>query len=61
MCEDLGFERLLGAEGFFARLLGRSPSGAGRDLLYGPADGADPERPVADVLLRELILEQLLR
>ncbi|GGW18066.1 hypothetical protein GCM10018980_53690 [Streptomyces capoamus] len=36
MCEDLGFDRLLSEEGFFARLLGRSPSGAGRDLLYGP-------------------------
>ncbi|MFI6857343.1 hypothetical protein [Streptomyces sp. NPDC050416] len=36
MCEELGFEKLLGDEGFFARLLGRAPSGAGRDLLYGP-------------------------
>ncbi|MDQ0749613.1 hypothetical protein QF034_003844 [Streptomyces africanus] len=36
MCEELGFEKLLGEEGFFARLLGRAPSGAGRDLLYGP-------------------------
>ncbi|MGW7816866.1 hypothetical protein ACWGLF_01800 [Streptomyces puniciscabiei] len=36
MCEDLGFERLLGEQGFFARLLGRSPSGAGREPLYGP-------------------------
>ncbi|WP_255949237.1 hypothetical protein [Streptomyces odontomachi] len=36
MCEDLGFEKLLSEEGFFARLLGRSPSGAGRELLYGP-------------------------
>ncbi|MER5542320.1 hypothetical protein [Streptomyces sp. NPDC002589] len=36
MCEDLGFERLLGTEGFFARLLGRSPSGGGREPLYGP-------------------------
>ncbi|OLZ73431.1 hypothetical protein AV521_05005 [Streptomyces sp. IMTB 2501] len=36
MCEDLGFERLLGEEGFFARLLGRSPSGGGREPLYGP-------------------------
>ncbi|NIY62416.1 hypothetical protein [Streptomyces malaysiensis] len=36
MCEDLGFEKLLGEEGFFACLLGRSPSGAGRGPLYGP-------------------------
>ncbi|MFF5534656.1 hypothetical protein ACFY71_19595 [Streptomyces cinerochromogenes] len=36
MCEDLGFEKLLGEEGFFARLLGRSPSGGGREPLYGP-------------------------
>ncbi|MGI5426909.1 hypothetical protein [Streptomyces sp. CA-179760] len=36
MCEELGFEKLLGEEGFFARLLGRTPSGAGRDPLYGP-------------------------
>ncbi|QWB24608.1 MULTISPECIES: hypothetical protein [Streptomyces] len=36
MCEELGFEKLLGEEGFFARLLGRTPSGTGRDLLYGP-------------------------
>ncbi|WP_306965632.1 hypothetical protein [Streptomyces afghaniensis] len=36
MCEDLGFDKLLGEEGFFARLLGRAPSGAGRDPLYGP-------------------------
>ncbi|MFF9001308.1 hypothetical protein ACF1GW_34710 [Streptomyces achromogenes] len=36
MCDDLGFERLLGEEGFFARMLGRSPSGAGREPLYGP-------------------------
>ncbi|WP_326691712.1 hypothetical protein OIE63_34275 [Streptomyces sp. NBC_01795] len=36
MCEELGFEKLLGEEGFFARLFGRSPSGAGRDPLYGP-------------------------
>ncbi|MBR8642477.1 hypothetical protein KEF29_32140 [Streptomyces tuirus] len=36
MCEELGFERLLDEEGFFARLLGRAPSGAGRDPLYGP-------------------------
>ncbi|MCK8433941.1 hypothetical protein G3I77_13120 [Streptomyces sp. D2-8] len=36
MCEELGFERLLGDEGFFARLFGRAPSGAGRDPLYGP-------------------------
>jgi hypothetical protein len=34
--EDLGFERLLEEEGFFARLLGRSPSGGGSKLLYGP-------------------------
>ena len=36
MREDLGFEKLLGEEGFFAHLLGRSPSGAGREPLYGP-------------------------
>ncbi|NEC84897.1 hypothetical protein G3I71_03250 [Streptomyces sp. SID12501] len=36
MCEDLGFEKLLEEDGFFAHLLGRSPSGAGRELLYGP-------------------------
>ncbi|WP_275560020.1 hypothetical protein [Streptomyces sp. 5-6(2022)] len=36
MREDLGFEKLLGEEGFFSHLLGRSPSGAGRDPLYGP-------------------------
>ncbi|MGW8378235.1 hypothetical protein [Streptomyces sp. ODS28] len=36
VCEDLGFEKLLGEEGFFACLLGRSPSGSGRDPLYGP-------------------------
>ncbi|GCB47873.1 hypothetical protein [Streptomyces sp. NL15-2K] len=36
MCEDLGFEKLLSEEGFFARLFARSPSGAGRDPLYGP-------------------------
>ncbi|MGP2437374.1 hypothetical protein [Streptomyces sp. JW3] len=36
MYEDLGFETLLGADGFFARLLGRSPSGAARKPLYGP-------------------------
>ncbi|MFJ4934148.1 hypothetical protein ACIP8U_09825 [Streptomyces pseudovenezuelae] len=36
MYEDLGFEKLLDADGFFARLLGRSPSGAERKLLYGP-------------------------
>ncbi|MEU5087736.1 hypothetical protein [Streptomyces sp. NPDC021356] len=36
MCEDLGFERLLDEEGFFASLLGRSASGAGREPLYGP-------------------------
>ncbi len=36
MCEELGFEKLLGEEGFFARLFGRSPSGVGRDPLYGP-------------------------
>lgn len=35
MSDDLGFERLLSEEGFFARLLGRSPSGAGREPLYG--------------------------
>ncbi|MGW7523350.1 hypothetical protein [Streptomyces sp. NPDC054783] len=32
----MGFERLLAEEGFFARLLGRSPSGGGREPLYGP-------------------------
>ncbi|WP_405512222.1 hypothetical protein [Streptomyces canus] len=36
MYEDLGFEKLLDADGFFARLLGRSPSGADRKALYGP-------------------------
>lgn len=36
VCEDLGFEKLLSDEGFFARLLGRSPSGGGREPLYGP-------------------------
>ncbi|MDQ0913658.1 hypothetical protein QFZ22_009730 [Streptomyces canus] len=36
MYEDLGFEKLLDADGFFARLLGRSPSGSDRKLLYGP-------------------------
>ncbi|WP_263168292.1 hypothetical protein [Streptomyces sp. SCSIO ZS0520] len=36
MCDDLGFEKLLSEEGFFAHLLGRSPSGGGRDPLYGP-------------------------
>ncbi|MEV2197692.1 hypothetical protein AB0I02_42970 [Streptomyces phaeochromogenes] len=37
MYEDLGFERLLDADGFFAHLLGRSPSGDERKpLLYGP-------------------------
>ncbi|MEW2396649.1 hypothetical protein [Streptomyces sp. NPDC046862] len=36
MCEDLGFEKLLSDEGFFARLFARSPSGAGREPLYGP-------------------------
>ncbi|MEU9557513.1 hypothetical protein [Streptomyces fumanus] len=36
MYEDLGFEKLLDADGFFARLLGRSPSGADRKPLYGP-------------------------
>ncbi|OKK02876.1 hypothetical protein AMK26_21240 [Streptomyces sp. CB03234] len=36
MCEDLGFEKLLSEEGFFARLFGRSPSGVGREPLYGP-------------------------
>jgi hypothetical protein len=35
VCEELGFEKLLGEEGFFAHLLGRSPSGSGRELLYG--------------------------
>lgn len=34
--EDLGFEKLLSEDGLFARLLGRSPSGAGREPLYGP-------------------------
>ncbi|MFH8371484.1 hypothetical protein [Streptomyces sp. NPDC018031] len=29
-------EKLLSEEGFFARLLGRSPSGGGRQQLYGP-------------------------
>ncbi|MDX3570618.1 hypothetical protein [Streptomyces sp. ID05-47C] len=36
MYEDLGFEKLLDADGFFAHLLGRSPSGADRKPLYGP-------------------------
>ncbi|GGX15612.1 hypothetical protein [Streptomyces lomondensis] len=36
MCEELGFEKLLGEEDFFARLFGRAPSGAGTDPLYGP-------------------------
>ncbi|WP_432117387.1 hypothetical protein [Streptomyces sp. bgisy032] len=36
MCEELGFDRLLDDEGFFARLFGRAPSGAGREPLYGP-------------------------
>lgn len=36
MREDLGFEKLLSEEGFFARLLGRSPSGGSREPLYGP-------------------------
>ncbi|MEV5358434.1 hypothetical protein [Streptomyces sp. NPDC052693] len=36
MCEELGFDTLLSEEGFFARLFGRSPSGAGREPLYGP-------------------------
>ncbi|MET9819518.1 hypothetical protein [Streptomyces sp. NPDC006355] len=36
MCEELGFEKLLDEEGFFARLFGRAPSGAGKDPLYGP-------------------------
>lgn len=36
MREDLGFEKLLGEEGFFARLFGRSPSGGTREPLYGP-------------------------
>jgi hypothetical protein len=34
--EDLGFKKLLDADGFFAHLLGRSPSGDERKLLYGP-------------------------
>jgi hypothetical protein len=33
--EDLGFEKLLDADGFFAQLLGRSPSGEDRKPLYG--------------------------
>ncbi|WP_030743906.1 ATP-binding protein [Streptomyces sp. NRRL S-31] len=36
MCDELGLERLLDEDGFFARLLGRSPSGAGREALYEP-------------------------
>ncbi|OEU90596.1 hypothetical protein AN215_07440 [Streptomyces abyssalis] len=36
MREDLGYEKLLEQDGFFAHLLGRSPSGAERDLTYGP-------------------------
>ncbi|MFI6434783.1 hypothetical protein [Streptomyces sp. NPDC050759] len=36
MYEDLGFEKLLDEDGFFAQLLGRSPSGEERVLLYGP-------------------------
>ncbi|WP_031481807.1 ATP-binding protein [Streptomyces bicolor] len=36
MCEHLGFDELIGEQGFFARLLGRSPSGGGREPLYGP-------------------------
>ncbi|MER7397861.1 hypothetical protein ABT381_20430 [Streptomyces sp. NPDC000151] len=36
MRDDLGFEKLLSEEGFFARLFGRSPSGSGREPLYGP-------------------------
>ncbi|WP_239064857.1 hypothetical protein [Streptomyces sp. S4.7] len=36
MREELGFEKLLGEEGFFARLFGRSPSGGTREPLYGP-------------------------
>ncbi|WP_326662696.1 hypothetical protein [Streptomyces canus] len=36
MYEDLGFEKLLDADGFFARLLGRSPSGADCKVLFGP-------------------------
>ncbi len=36
VCEDLGFEKLLAEEGFFARLFGRGPSGTGRAPLYGP-------------------------
>jgi len=35
MRDDLGFERLLSEEGFFAGLFGRSPSGARRRPLYG--------------------------
>ncbi|WP_020121642.1 hypothetical protein [Streptomyces canus] len=35
MYEDLGFEKLLDADGFFAYLLGRSPSGEDRKPLYG--------------------------
>ncbi|MFD3558162.1 hypothetical protein ACFWVU_00595 [Streptomyces sp. NPDC058686] len=34
--DDLGFKKLLDEGGFFAHLLGRSPSGSGRDPLYGP-------------------------
>ncbi|MFJ2648125.1 hypothetical protein ACIO1C_15485 [Streptomyces sp. NPDC087420] len=40
MRDDLGFEKLLGEEGFFARLFGRSPSGGSRERLY------DPDLPV---------------
>jgi hypothetical protein len=36
VCEELGFEGLLADGGFFARLFGRAPSGAGREPLYGP-------------------------
>jgi hypothetical protein len=36
VCEDLGFEKLLDEEGFFAHLFARSPSGGSREPLYGP-------------------------
>lgn len=36
MGEDLGFEKLLDEDGFFAHLFARSPSGADRKPLYGP-------------------------
>ena len=35
MSEVLGSEKLLSENGLFARLFGRSPSGAGRELLFG--------------------------